>query len=51
MALREQDGGTAATIITDVQMSGKAAAMGQGVIQDVAAALTDTFAKNLAASS
>lgn len=48
MALREQDGGTAASIITDMQMSGKAAAMGQGVIRDVAAALTDTFAKNLA---
>ena len=30
-------------------MSGKAAAMGQGVIKDVAATLTDTFAQNLAA--
>ena len=48
MALREQDGGTAASIVTEVQMSGKAAAMGQGVIRDVAASLTDTFAKNLA---
>ena len=48
MALREQDGGTAASIVTDMQMSGKAAAMGQGVIRDVAAALTDTFATNLA---
>jgi carbon monoxide dehydrogenase subunit G len=48
MALREQDGGTAASIVTEMQMSGKAAAMGQGVIRDVAASLTDTFAKNLA---
>ena len=37
MALREQDGGTAASIVTEMQMSGKAAAMGQGVIRDVAA--------------
>jgi hypothetical protein len=31
-----------------MQMSGKAAAMGQGVIKDVAATLTDTFAQNVA---
>ena len=31
-----------------MQLSGKAAAMGQGVIQDVSAALVDTFAQNLA---
>jgi carbon monoxide dehydrogenase subunit G len=49
MALAGQDHGTRASIVTDMQMSGKAAAMGQGVIQDVAASLTDTFAKNLAA--
>jgi carbon monoxide dehydrogenase subunit G len=48
MALREQPGGTEASIITSMQMSGKAAAMGQGVIKDVAASLTDTFAQNLA---
>ncbi|MGZ4277746.1 MAG: SRPBCC family protein [Solirubrobacteraceae bacterium] len=48
MALQERDGGTAASIVTEIQMSGKAAAMGQGVIQDVAASLTDTFARNLA---
>jgi carbon monoxide dehydrogenase subunit G len=48
MALRERDGGTAASIVTEMQMSGKAAAMGQGVIRDVAASLTDTFARNLA---
>lgn len=49
MALREADGGTAASITTEMSMSGKAAAMGQGVIKDVAASLTDTFAGNLAA--
>jgi carbon monoxide dehydrogenase subunit G len=48
MALREQDGGTEASILTEMNMSGKAAAMGQGIIKDVAAALTETFAQNLA---
>jgi carbon monoxide dehydrogenase subunit G len=49
MALHERDHGTQASIVTEMQMSGRAAAMGQGVIKDVAASLTDTFAKNLAA--
>jgi carbon monoxide dehydrogenase subunit G len=49
MALREEHAGTEASIVTEMQMSGKAAAMGQGVIKDVAATLTDTFAQNLAA--
>jgi len=49
MALTEADAGTQASILTEMQMSGKAAAMGQGVIKDVAATLTDTFAHNLAA--
>ena len=49
MFLREQHGGTEAAIVTTMQMSGKAAAMGQGVIKDVAAALTRTFAQNLQA--
>jgi uncharacterized protein len=48
MALAGQDDGTRASIVTEMQMSGKAAAMGQGVIRDVAASLTDTFAQNLA---
>jgi carbon monoxide dehydrogenase subunit G len=48
MALVDQDHGTRASIVTEMQMSGKAAAMGQGVIKDVAANLTDTFAQNLA---
>jgi|SRR5947207_1962793 len=49
MALEPQNGRTQASILTEMQMSGKAAAMGQGVIRDVAARLTDTFAQNLAA--
>jgi uncharacterized protein len=49
MALESQDDRTQASILTEMQMSGKAAAMGQGVIKDVAATLTDTFAHNLAA--
>jgi carbon monoxide dehydrogenase subunit G len=49
MALEPQDARTQASILTEMQMSGKAAAMGQGVIKDVAATLTDTFAQNLAA--
>lgn len=48
MALGEEEGGTRATIVTTMRMSGKAAAMGQGVIADVATSLTDTFARNLA---
>ena len=49
MALIEAEAGTQASILTEMQMSGKAAAMGQGVIKDVAGSLTDTFARNLAA--
>jgi uncharacterized protein len=48
MALRPAEHGTEASILTEMQMSGKAAAMGQGVIRDVAATLTDTFARNVA---
>jgi carbon monoxide dehydrogenase subunit G len=48
MSLRGENGGTTASILTDLQMSGRAAAMGRGVIRDVAASLTDTFARNLA---
>jgi uncharacterized protein len=40
---------TRATIHSDVAISGKAAAMGQGVIGDVSARIIDTFAHNLAA--
>jgi carbon monoxide dehydrogenase subunit G len=48
MALAEEQEGTLATISTELQMSGKAAAMGQGVIGDVAARLVEMFAANLA---
>jgi carbon monoxide dehydrogenase subunit G len=45
-----QDGEqTRAAIHSDVAISGKAAAMGQGVIGDVSARIIDTFAQNLAA--
>jgi carbon monoxide dehydrogenase subunit G len=40
--------GTRATIETDVQISGKIAAMGQSVIADVSARLIEAFADNLA---
>jgi uncharacterized protein len=48
MALAQQDGGTGATLDTDVTLSGKAAAMGRGIIADVSARLVETFAANLA---
>ncbi|MGH2850612.1 MAG: SRPBCC family protein [Solirubrobacteraceae bacterium] len=49
MALEAENGGTRATLETDVQLKGRVAAMGQGVIGDVAAKLIETFAGNLAA--
>ena len=42
------DGTTSATVTTDVQLSGKVATMGQGVLQDVSRRLVETFAGNLA---
>jgi uncharacterized protein len=48
MHLAQEGERTEGTIATDVQLSGKAAAMGQGVIQDVSTRLVDTFADNLA---
>jgi uncharacterized protein len=48
MSLAEEPGGTRARIETELQMSGKAVAMGQGVIVDVAQKLTELFAANLA---
>src|SRR3954447_8935225 len=49
MVLDASDGTTSATVITDVQLSGKVATMGQGVLQDVSGRLVKTFAENLAA--
>ena len=48
MELTGDNGRTSATVITDVQLSGKVATMGQGVLQDVSGRLVETFAKNLA---
>src|SRR4051812_48348749 len=47
MLLAEEDGRTKASITTDMRMSGRAAAMSRGVVQDVATKLVDTFASNL----
>jgi carbon monoxide dehydrogenase subunit G len=49
MLLSGENGGTAATVTTEVQLSGKVATMGQGVLQDVSGRLVQTFAENLAA--
>lgn len=48
MVLDGANGHTSATVSTDVDLSGKIATMGQGVLQDVSGRLIDTFAKNLA---
>ena len=48
MVLSGANGGTAATVTTEVQLSGKVATMGQGVLQDVSGRLVQTFAQNLA---
>jgi carbon monoxide dehydrogenase subunit G len=48
MDLEQRDGLTHGTITADVQLSGRAAAMGRGVIQDVSGKLVETFAGNLA---
>ena len=49
MELSGSDGRTSATVTTEVQLSGKVATMGQGVLQDVSGRLVQTFAQNLAA--
>lgn len=48
MKLEEQDGKTRAVLTTDLRLSGRAAAMGQGIVKDVAGKLTETFAECLA---
>src|SRR5207237_313066 len=40
---------TQGTIATDVQLSGRVASMGRGIIQDVSARIVDQFSENLAA--
>jgi uncharacterized protein len=49
MVLSGADGRTSATVTTEVELSGKVATMGQGVLQDVSGRLVQTFAQNLAA--
>lgn len=49
MTLVEQADGTQTTIATELALSGKAAAMGRGVIADVSERLVAEFADNLAA--
>jgi uncharacterized protein len=49
MVLAGRNGGTSATVTTEVQLSGRVATMGQGVLQDVSRRLVETFAGNLAA--
>jgi uncharacterized protein len=48
MTLVPEGEGAHATLATDLQLSGRAAAMGRGVIGDVASKLVETFAGNLA---
>jgi uncharacterized protein len=49
MSLSEEGGRTHGTIKTDVQLSGRVASMGRGIIQDVSARIVDQFSENLAA--
>ena len=47
MRLEERDGVTHGQMTSNVQLAGRAAAMGGGVIKDVSAKLVDQFARNL----
>jgi carbon monoxide dehydrogenase subunit G len=49
MQLTEEDGRTHGTIHTNVQLSGRVAAMGRGIIADVSGRIVDQFSENLAA--
>jgi len=48
-ALKEKDGQTEVSVLTDLNITGRPAQFGRGVIADVAAKLTDKFAESLAA--
>ncbi len=48
LRLTAMDGGVRGDITADVQLSGRAAAMGQGVLREVTTQLVDQFARNLA---
>jgi uncharacterized protein len=47
LSLEQEGATTKGTMVADVQLAGRAAAMGRGVIQDVSAKLVSTFAQNL----
>jgi carbon monoxide dehydrogenase subunit G len=47
MSIEPEGSGSHATIAAEVQLAGKAAAMGRGLIEDVSAKLVDQFANNL----
>ena len=49
MMLTGENGRTSATVRTDVELSGRVASMGQGVLRDVSGRLVESFAQNLAA--
>ena len=49
LSLTEDGAGTHGDMATEVNLSGPAAAMGRGLIQDVSARIVDDFANNLAA--
>lgn len=48
MQLTGEGGRTTGKIVTEMKVSGKAASMGRGVMQDVAGRMVGTFAENLA---
>jgi hypothetical protein len=45
--LSESDGGTTAEMVTDVQVTGRIAQFGRGIIADVSSRLTEKFVDNL----
>jgi carbon monoxide dehydrogenase subunit G len=47
LSLVQEGETTKGTMVADVQLAGRAAAMGRGVIQDVSAKIVSTFAQNL----
>jgi carbon monoxide dehydrogenase subunit G len=49
MMLTGENGRTSATVKTDVELSGKVATLGHGVLKDVSGRLVGSFAENLAA--
>jgi hypothetical protein len=46
-SVQPENGGSRATIVAEVQLAGRAAAMGRGLIEDVSGKLVNEFAKNL----